>query len=105
VPGEQFYTDPAKSLRYPLRSNGLTEGLGMFTSEQYRAKAGEYAKLAAIANGPYEVREFQRLERSFTQLADNAQWVTDNHGKMVHATEDATEPVTPDPRAQSMSPQ
>jgi hypothetical protein len=77
----------------------------MFTSEQYRAKASEYAKLAGIANAPNEVREFQRLERSFTQLADNAQWVTDNHGKMVHATEDATEPVTPDPHAQSMSPQ
>ena len=77
----------------------------MFTSDQYRAKASEYAKLAGIANGPNEVREFQRLERSFTQLADNAQWVTDNHGKMVHATEDATEPVTPEPRAQSMSPQ
>jgi hypothetical protein len=61
--------------------------------------------LAGIANGPNEVREFQRLSRSFTELADNAQWVTDNHGKMVHATEDATEPVTPDPRAQSMSPQ
>jgi hypothetical protein len=40
----------------------------MFTSEQYRAKASEYAKLAGIANGPNEVREFQRLERSFTQL-------------------------------------
>jgi hypothetical protein len=36
----------------------------MFTSEQYRAKASEYAKLAEIANGPNVVREFQRLERS-----------------------------------------
>ena len=34
----------------------------MFTSEQYRAKASEYAKLAGIANGPNEVREFQRLQ-------------------------------------------
>ena len=75
----------------------------MFTSEQNRAKPSEYAKLAGIANGPNEVREFQRFKRSFTELTDNAQWATDNHGKMVHATEDATEPVTPDPRAQSMS--
>jgi hypothetical protein len=77
----------------------------MFTSDQYRAKASEYAKLAGIANGPNEVREFQRLERSFIELADNAQWVADNRAKMVHATEDVTAPVALDPRAQSMSPQ
>jgi hypothetical protein len=59
----------------------------MFTAEQYRNKAIEYSKLAEIANGPNEVREFQRLERSFVELADNAQWVTDNRNKMVHATE------------------
>lgn len=59
----------------------------MFTAEQYRAKAREYAELMGIANGPNEVYEFQRLGRSFTELADNAQWMTDNHGKRVHATE------------------
>jgi hypothetical protein len=51
----------------------------MFTVEQYRAKAIEYSKLLRIANGPNEVREYQRLERSFAELADNAQWVIDNH--------------------------
>ena len=70
----------------------------MFTSEQYRAKASEYAKLAEIANGPNAIREFQRLERSFIELADNAQWVADNHGKMVHATEDVTAHATEDYR-------
>jgi hypothetical protein len=59
----------------------------MFTAEQYRAKASEYAKLVRAANGPNEVREFQRLERSFTELADNAQWMSDNDGKVVHRTE------------------
>jgi hypothetical protein len=54
----------------------------MFTAEQYRAKAGEYAKLAGTANGSDEARAFQRLERSFTELADDAQWVTENHDKM-----------------------
>jgi hypothetical protein len=39
--------------------------------------------LVGIANGPNEVSEFQRLERSFTELADNAQWVIDNHNKIV----------------------
>jgi hypothetical protein len=57
----------------------------MFTAEQYRNKAIEYSTWAETANGPNEVREFRRLERSFAKLADNAQWVTDNHDKMVHA--------------------
>ncbi len=59
----------------------------MFTAEQYRNKAIEYSKLLGIANSPNKVREFQRLERSFAELADNAQWVADNRDKMVHARE------------------
>jgi hypothetical protein len=77
----------------------------MFTAEAYRAKASEYAKLAGIANGPNEVFEFQQLERSFTELADNAQWLTDNHAKVVHATEHATAPFTPEPPPQGISQQ
>jgi hypothetical protein len=46
----------------------------MFTPEQYRAQAVEYSRLVKIAKSPTEVREFQRLERTFTELADNAQW-------------------------------
>ena len=59
----------------------------MFTADQYRAKAIEYSKLLRTANGPNEVREYQRLERSFTELADNAQWVTDHHDQTLHAPE------------------
>jgi hypothetical protein len=33
------------------------------------------------ANGPNEVREYQSLERSFAELADNAQWVANNYDK------------------------
>jgi hypothetical protein len=74
----------------------------MFTAEQYRAKAIEYAKLLEIANGANEVREFQRLERSFAELADNAQWVADNHGKIVQALEHAITPHTLDAPVQSI---
>jgi hypothetical protein len=66
----------------------------MFTADQYRAKAIEYSKLLRTANGPNEVREYQRLERSFTELADNAQWMIDNHDKSLHATAHASAPVT-----------
>ena len=60
----------------------------MFTSKQYRAKAAEYIELVKTANNPNEVREFQKLEQSFTELADNEQWVTDHHDQTLHAAED-----------------
>jgi hypothetical protein len=75
----------------------------MFTAEQYRAKAIEYSRLVGMANGPDEVRQFERLERSFIELADNAQWMTVNHDKIVHATGHATAPLMHDPRARSVS--
>jgi len=65
----------------------------MFTAEQYRAKASEYAKLMKTANGSNEIREYQSLERSFTELADNAQWVADNYDKMVHLPYDIADTV------------
>jgi hypothetical protein len=58
----------------------------MFTAQQYRAKAIEYSNLVKIANGPNELREYRQLERRFTELADNAQWVADNHTKTEHTT-------------------
>jgi len=66
----------------------------MFNAEQYRAQASEYAKLVGIANAANELQEFQRLERSFTELADNAQWVNENRDKTVHATEHAAASLT-----------
>jgi hypothetical protein len=77
----------------------------MFTAQQYRAEAIKYAKLVRTAKGLNEVREYERLERSFNELADNAQWVTDNHNKIVQPTEGRTAPLTPDPAAQNISQQ
>jgi hypothetical protein len=59
----------------------------MFTPKQYRAKAAEYAELVKTASNPNELREYQDLERSFTVLAENEQWMRDNYDKTVHATE------------------
>jgi hypothetical protein len=81
------------------------KGLPMFSAEQYRAQAGEYAKLVGIANGPNEMQEFQRLERSLTELADNAQWVTENSDITVHATEHAALLLTPGALGQGNSQQ
>jgi hypothetical protein len=65
----------------------LQKGSPMFTAEQYRTKAAEYSKLLETANGPNEVREFQKLQRSFTELADNEQWVNDHRDQTLHAPE------------------
>jgi hypothetical protein len=59
----------------------------MFTPGQYREKAVEYAKLLETASGPKERCEFQALERSFTVLANNEQWLADNHDKTIRSTE------------------
>jgi hypothetical protein len=56
----------------------------MFTVEQYRAKAIEYSNLVRMANNPNELSEFPKLERSYIELADNAQWAIDNYDKTLH---------------------
>jgi hypothetical protein len=89
----------------PLQRLLPQKGLTMFNAEQYRAQASEYAKLVGIANAANELQEFQRLERSFTELADNAQWVNENRDKMVHATDSAAASSTADAPAQDISQQ
>ncbi len=59
----------------------------MFTPKQYRAKALEYGSFVKTSSSPNERREFQKLEQSFTVLADNEQWLKDNHQKTVRAPE------------------
>ncbi len=57
----------------------------MFKIQQFRDQATEYRNLGDKADMPAEAREFQKLEQSFTTLADNEQWLADNHDKMVGA--------------------
>jgi hypothetical protein len=57
----------------------------MFTPQQYRSKADEYTELAKTANNDHDLLRLRKLERSFVQMADNEQWLADNHDKMVHA--------------------
>lgn len=58
----------------------------MFTSKQYRARADQYLELSRTANSSDEREEFQNLQRSFSVMADNEQWLADNHDQTVHAT-------------------
>jgi hypothetical protein len=49
----------------------------MFTAEQYRAKAAEFkAFLTDTSRSPGEMTEFRDLERVYTTLAENEEWMT-----------------------------
>ena len=57
----------------------------MFSAEQYRAKAAEYAALLAnMPCSPNETSEFRNLEQTYTALAENEEWMAINVDKTVH---------------------
>jgi glucose dehydrogenase len=66
----------------------------MFTAEQYRAKAAEYASYVKNAQSPSETREFQNLERVYRSLAENAEWLASSFEQtmpaMVHDLNEGT---------------
>src|SRR4029453_17925142 len=48
----------------------------IFTGEQYRAKAAEFrALLTNIPRSPNETRELRNLEKTYTTLAENEEWM------------------------------
>ncbi len=55
----------------------------MFNPQPYRDKALEYSERGRTASGSNETDEFKRLEKSYAALADNEQWLHDNHQKTV----------------------
>jgi len=59
------------------------QALFMLAAEQYRAKAAEYTELLkAAASLSAEGEEFRRLKRSYLVLAENEEWMADNHEKL-----------------------
>ena len=57
----------------------------MFTADQYRAKAAESDKSLKRTDVPGEIREFQRSKQSFSDLAQNEDWLADNFDKMIRS--------------------
>jgi hypothetical protein len=57
----------------------------MFTAEEFRAKAVEYTERMKETAEPSQLRELQRLEQSFTWLADNEQWLAHRVEKSLQA--------------------
>ncbi len=59
----------------------------MVTSEQYRAKALEYGNLVATSADAGEKREYQKLQQSFAELADNQEWLAEHHKQTLHVAD------------------
>jgi hypothetical protein len=57
----------------------------MYNPKQYRDKAADYAERAKTAAGSNEAHALGEREKSFTSLADNEQWLSDNHQKTIQA--------------------
>ena len=57
----------------------------MFTADQFRKKAAEFAELTKTTNVPSKIREFQRSKQSFSNLAKNEDWLADNFDKMIRS--------------------
>jgi len=55
----------------------------MFTAKQFRAKAAESAESLKHTDVPSEIRKLQRSKQSFTELAQNEDWLADNFDKII----------------------
>lgn len=55
----------------------------MFTAQQYRTKADEYAALLMTARSPAETAGYRELQQTYTSFADNLDWLAANAGKTV----------------------
>ncbi len=57
----------------------------MFTAEQFRMKAAESGKSIKNTDVPSEIRKFERSMESFSQLAQNEDWLANNFDKMIRS--------------------
>jgi hypothetical protein len=61
----------------------------MFTAKRYRAKAAEFkAFLTDTSRSPNEITEFRDLERIYTTLAENEEWMTIHLDKTIQRSKD-----------------
>lgn len=66
----------------------------MFTAEEFRVKAAEYAELLRHTENPSEVRDLSRLKESFVRLAENEDWLAQNFDRIIHSQD-----IVPQPKA------
>ncbi len=61
----------------------------MFTTKQYRAKSTEFGELSKGSTDPSQIRKYQDSSDSFSSLADNEEWLSDNFDKTLQASDEA----------------
>ncbi len=64
----------------------------MFTAEEFRVKAAEYAALLKQTENPDEIRDLNRLKESFTLLAQNEDWLARNFDRIIHSQDVVLQP-------------
>ena len=68
----------------------------MFSPGQYRAKAAEFTGLLTHASrSPNETRELRNLEQTYTTLAENEEWMSNNIDKTIQRREDVENRTAP----------
>jgi rubrerythrin len=77
-----------------MRTERSMERPSMFNSKQFRAKAIEFGGRIETSSTSNEKREYQQLQRKFAELADNEQWLADNHEQTLHAADKESPAVT-----------
>ena len=53
-------------------------------NEEVRTKAAEYKKRGTQTDAPDEIRELKTLEKTFSELAENEEWMEQNSEKILH---------------------
>jgi hypothetical protein len=71
----------------------------MFNSNDYRAKAAAYQNRAKASHNADEIREYGKLERTFSELADNAAWMEQNLEKRIHPSDPRPITVKEEPKS------
>jgi hypothetical protein len=64
-----------------------SESPRMVGSKHYRAKALEYGNLFETSANADEKREYQKLQQSFAELADNDEWLTEHRKQTLHVAD------------------
>jgi len=92
VDQRSLQTHPRNSATHCAHTVGgdfkIIKGLCMFKSQQYRAKAAEYAELVKNSADAEESRKFQDLENRFVSLANNERGLADAYHDAAHIGEE-----------------
>lgn len=59
----------------------------MFTGAKFREKAAESLESSKRTDIPSEIRKFEQATKSFTELAQNEDWLAQNFDRIIHSHE------------------